>query len=79
MSDEINPKGEKPYAVRWQEAGEEQRDQVSARNAGEAVWLVHARHGEPAGTSYTVAPTDGSEPDRNFTVGHARYESPYTD
>ena len=78
MNDETPRPGEKTYAVRWQKAAGECSDEVAARNAGEAVWLVHARHEGPAGSRYTVTPLDGSEPDRSFTVGHPRGESPYS-
>jgi hypothetical protein len=54
-------------------------DEVIARNAGEAVWLAHAKRGEPSGAQYTVVALDGSEPPRNFTVGQSRAEAPYTD
>jgi hypothetical protein len=64
--------GEKVYTVAYQNAEEEHRSDVAARNAGEAAWLVHARNKDPAGTQYTVAPVDGSEPARNFTVGNPR-------
>lgn len=70
--------GEKVYAVTWLDSAEPRSDEVAARNAGEAVWLVHARHNDPSGTTYTVVPVDGTEPPRNFTVGHPRQEAPFS-
>jgi hypothetical protein len=71
--------GDKVYVVVWQDHEDERSDEVPARNAGEAVWLVHARHHDAAGARYTVRPADNSEPPRNFTVGQARTEAPYSD
>ena len=71
--------GEKLYAVTWEDSAEQRSDEIAARNAGEAVWLVHARNKEPEGVQYTVAPLDASEPPRNFTVGHARTQAPFSD
>lgn len=72
MSPQENPPpGEKIYVVAWNDAVDQRSEQVAARNAGEAVWLVHARSKDPAGASYTVAPLDETEPARNFTVGRA--------
>src|SRR3954469_21558023 len=64
-------KTEKPYVVRWGDAGDENSVKVDARNAGEAVWLVHSRNRQLEGTQYAVEPLDKSDPPRNFTVGHA--------
>ena len=70
--------GEKVYVVTWLAGSEQRSDEVTARNAGEAVWLVHARHNDPAGTAYAVVPLDKTEPPRNFTVGHPRQEAPFS-
>lgn len=70
---------ERIYTVSWGEDFEEGSAQIEARNAGEAVWLVHARNKQPEGTQYTVVPEDRSEPPRNFTVGHQPRSAPFSD
>ncbi len=60
------------YEVSWGEAFAEGTEEVKARNAGEAVWLIHARTRQPEGTQYSVVPQDKSESPCNFTVGRSR-------
>ena len=66
-----SPRTERTYVVSWGAPLEEDSEEVEARNAGEAVWLVHARNRHPEGTQYSVAPQDKSESPRNFTVGRS--------
>jgi hypothetical protein len=70
---------ERIYEVTWGEALAESSEEVKARNAGEAVWLVHAQNKHPEGTQYIVVPVDKSEPPRNFTVGHAPRNAPFSE
>ena len=80
MTAKTNPQaGDKIYVVTWGDSAEQRSEEVAARNAGEAVLLVHGRRHDPPGTRYVVAPTDATEPPRNFTVGHARAEAPFSD